>query len=308
MKIKKSSFSFALILFFLAVPAFSQGWRGQGRLTGVVLDQDGRPLGGVKVKLFSLRGQSGFELVTDAKGEWKANYIRGGGWNLDFEKAGYAPKRITTNIQEVTNNPPLEIRLQKVEGLVITDELRKALNEGNKLYEENRLEEAIAIYENLLAQNPDLYILNKNIGNAYFKLEKYDVAEKYYQKILDQEPGNAEALLLIGNCYANRGQNEKAMEYYGRIEFEKISDPTVLFNLGSQFYSQSRLDEALKYYRRAVEIKKDFLDAIYQLGLTHIALGQYTEARETLENYLKLDSASGRANQVREFLEFLRKK
>lgn len=288
--------------------ALSQGWRGQGRLTGIVFDQDGKPLEGVKVKLFSLRGQSGFELLTDGKGEWKANYIRGGGWNIDFEKPGYAPNRIIVNIQEVTNNPPIETRLQKIEGLIITEELREALNEGNRLFDEKKFEEAIAVYEKLLAQNPDIYIINKNIGNAYFELQKYEQAEQYYQKILKKEPDNAEIILLIGNCYANRGQNEKAMEWYNRIEFEKITDRMVLFNLGSQFYSQSKFEEALKYYRRAVEIENNFLDAIYQLGLTYIALGRYADALDAFENYLKHDSDSERANQVKGFIEFLKKK
>ncbi len=308
MKNKRARFLFFLTFLVFHSTAFSQGWRGQGRLTGVVLNQDGHPIEGVRVKLFSLRGQSGFELFTDAKGEWRANYIRGGSWNIDFEKSGYAPKRITTNIQEVTNNPPLKIVLQKIEGLAMADEIRRELSEGNRLFEEKKFEEAVAIYEKLLAENPEIYVLNKNIGNAYFELEKYDLAEQYYRKILEKEPGNPECLLLIGNCYANRGQIEEANRWYEQIAFDKLTDPTVLFNLGSQFYSQSKFEEALRYYRRAIEIQPDFLDAIYQLGLTYIALGRFPEARETFENYLHYDHQSARAAQVKEFIEYLKKK
>jgi len=299
---------YLLLLIFLTTFLFSQSYRGQGRLIGVVSDQDGKPLEGVKVKLFSQRGGSGFELATDKNGEWKANYIRGGGWNIDFEKDGYQTQKISVNIQESSQNPPVEVKLKKIEGPVITDEFKAALNEGNRLFEENKYEEAIKVYEEIINANPYSYIINKNIGNCYFQMQKYDLAEEYYLKVLEKEPSNAEIILLIGNCYANRKENEKAMEWYSKIDFEKITDQMVLFNIGSSYYSQSKFEEALKYYKRAIEIQKDFLDAIYWLGLTHIAMGNNQEALATFESYLKYDSTSEMANRVKGFIEFLKKK
>jgi tetratricopeptide (TPR) repeat protein len=299
------------VFFFLAIAtasAFAQSYRGQGRLTGVVLDQDGKPIEGVKVKLFSVKGAAGFELTTDAKGEWKAIYIRGGGWDLDFEKIGYAPKKISVQIQESFQNPPVETRLKKVEGLVITDDLKAGLKQGNRLFAEKKYEEAVAVLAALVAKNPDAYVINKNIGNCYFELQRYDQAEEYYRKVLDKEPANAEIMLLVGNCLTNRGETEKAMEWYAKIEFDKITDPNVLFNIGTAFYRQSKFEEALKYYRRSVELKSDFLDGIYQVGLTYISLQNNAEAVKVFEQYLKLDPDSPKASQVRSFLEYLRKK
>jgi tetratricopeptide (TPR) repeat protein len=296
------------LLFFSSVIAFSQGYKGQGRITGLVTDQDGQPLPGVKVKLFSLKGQSGFETATDEKGEWKALYIRGGSWNLDFDKPGYMPKKLSAEIKEFEKNKPIEVRMEKMEGLLITTELKAALNEGNTLYEAQKYEEAIAAYQKIIEANPEAYVIYKNIGNCYFQLQKYDQAEEFYSKVLEKDPQNADAMMLIGNCYANRGQDEKAMEWYNKIDFEKITDQMVLFNLGSNFYKQSKLDQALKYYKRAVEIQNDFLDAIYQLGLTHLAMNNYPEAIAAFESYLKHDSSSERSNQVKGFIEFLKKK
>ena len=304
---KKIAF-ITIILVLSAGLVFSQGYRGQGRLKGKVTDEEGNPLSGVKVKLFSVRAQSGFELTTNAEGEWTANYIRGGGYNIDFLKAGYEPKSISTSIPEATNNPPVEVKLKKMEGLMITDELRSALEAGNKLFAEKKFEEAGKIYEDLIAKNPGVYILHKNVGNCRFELQQYDLAEAAYQKVLEKEPGNADIILLIGNCYANRGEADKAMEWYNRIEFEKITDPTVLYNIGTSFTKQSKFEDALKYYKRSVEVQKDYLDGLYQLGLTYLALGRNPEAIPPFEDYLKIDPDSPRAGQVRNFLEFLKKK
>lgn len=304
---KKSLFTM-LILLLAAALVFSQSYRGQGRLKGKVTDEEGKPLSGVKVKLFSVRGQSGFEVTTNAEGEWTANYIRGGGYNIDFLKAGYEPKQISISIPEATNNPQVEVKLKKAAGLMITDELRSALEAGNKLFAEKKFEEASKVYEDLIAKNPDVYILYKNVGNCRFELQQYDLAEAAYQKVLEKEPGNADIILLIGNCYANRGEADKAMEWYNRIEFEKITDPIVLYNIGTSFTKQSKFEDALKYYKRSIEVQKDYLDGLYQLGLTYLALGRNADAIPPFEDYLKADPDSPRAGQVRNFLEFLKKK
>jgi len=303
------------ILFFLLALAlmippslFAQGYKGKGKVKGVVTDQDGKPIPGVTVKLYCRRADSGFETETDEEGEWKAFYIRGGPWDIDFEKIGYMPQKINVRLSEVNKNPDIEIRMMKIEGLVVTDELKEELQKGNALYDTGKYEEAIRYYNDILAEYPDAYILYRNIGNCYFQMEQYEKAEEYYRKVLEQDADDHEAMLGIGNTYANRGRDDKALEWYNKIDFEKISDPVVLFNVGSNLYTQGQHQEALKYYRRATEIKPDFTDALYQLGLVHLTLGHNAEAIEAFNRYLEQDADSQRADQVRNFIAFLKKK
>jgi len=295
----------------LLLIAFSMGWaqgyKGQGRASGLVTDEEGRPLEGVIVRLFSVKGQSGFETKTDGQGEWKALYIRGGGWNIDFEKDGYIPKKISVELKESNRNKPIEISLIKVEGLLITEELKKGIETGNNLFNEMKYEEAARVFETLVADDPNAYILNKNIGNCYFELQKYDLAEQYYLKVLDKEPDNAEIMMLIGNTYSNRCDQAKAMEWYGKIDIEKITDVTALFNIANSLFSQANYEEALKYCRRALEIEPDSTDILYLTGLIDLNTGNKPEAVSAFERYLKLDAESDRAGQVRNFLEFLKK-
>ncbi len=296
-----------IIVFLVGISVFSQDYKGKGRIAGNVYDEEGNPIEGVKVKLLFTKTQSGFEVLTNAKGKWKASWIRGGGCNVDFEKAGYMPKGISIQIKEYSQNPAIEVKLKKVEGLVLRSELVEALTEGNNLFEEGKREEAIEIYEKIIEEFPEAYIVNKNIGTAYFQMEKYDRAEECYMKILEKEPNNNDVILLIGNCYANRGQNEKALEWYHKIEFEKIDNPTVLYNIGTNYYNVSDFQGALKYYKKAVEIQEGFLDGLYQLGLTHLTLGNYKGAIDVFESYIKQDPDSEKASQVKGFIEFLKK-
>ncbi len=301
--------SFLLVFMFLTfIFIFPQDYKGRARVRGYVNDEDGNPLEGVKVKLFHTSVKLGFDVITDSGGKWVAPWIKGGVWNIDFKKAGYMPQEISVKIKEIERNPKIEITMKKVERPAITEDLRHRLDQGNVLYEEGKYEEAIKVYTNILEQFPDAHLINSNIGNAYFKMEKYGQAIQHYQKFLEKDPNNQDVILYIGNSYANQGEDEKAYEWYKKIEFEKIGDVNALYNIGTDLYINSKFDEALKYYKRAVEIQADFLDALYQLGLTYLSLGNYQEALETFENYIKQDPDSERASQVREFIEFLKKK
>jgi hypothetical protein len=299
---------FAILLILAGGVPAAQEYKGKGRLIGLVSDEAGVPLEGVKVKLVSLRAQTGFEVLTDKEGKWVAAWIRGGGWNIDFEKIGYMPKKISADVQEYNRNPEISVKLAKVVGMVITEEVKTLLVKGNQLFEAKDYAGAEAAYYEILAKSPDAYIVYRNIGNCYFAREDYAKAEEFYLKVLDKDAKNFDALLLIGNTYANRGQADKALEWYGKIEFDKIEDPIVLYNIGTSFYNSSKFEDALRFYKRAVEIQKEFTDAIYYTGLANLALGSNPEAVAAFERYLTIDPDSERAGQVRGFLDYLKKK
>lgn len=294
-------------LLFLNPPAFSQAYKGKGRVLGYVYDELGNPLEGVRVVLYLPKVEDGFSVTTDKKGKWVASWIRNGTWNVDFKKTGYEPKKISIQVSEITRNPEIEVNLKPVKGLVITEGLEKELEEGNEFYQQGKYEEAAAAYRKILEEFPDAYIIHLNIGNCYFQQEQYDLAEESYKKILDKDPENASAMLAIGNCHTNRGDDAAALEWYRKIPLEEIEDTNVLFNIGTSFYNGSKPEEALNYYKRAVEVQPGFFDGLYQLGLTHLALGQNPEAIAAFEKYLAGDPDSERAGQVRGFLDYLKK-
>jgi len=292
----------------ISLIAFAQSYQGKGKIRGYVYDEEGKPIPKVKVKLFCHKTKSGFDTETDKNGEWRAVWIRGGKWDIDFDKIGYEPKKISVEVNEWQKNPDVEIKLKKIEGLILSEEIVSALEKGNSLFDEKKYEEAIKVFEDILRQAPDAYIIYLNIGNCYFQMEKYDLALENYKKILDKNPEDKNALLAIGNCYLNQGQKDEALSWYSKIKFEALDDPIVLYNMGNTFFGNSLYEESLKYYKKAIQLKEDFLEARYQLGVVLITLGKNEEALQEFETYLKYDSESERANQVRGFIDYLKKK
>ncbi len=299
---------FVCVFFLMSLTLTAQTYKGKGRISGFIFDQDGNPIEGVTVKLFSLRAGAGFEIKSEKDGKFTAAWLRGGGWNLDFEKFGFMPKKISVSIQEMGKRlPAIEIRMNKVEGMVVSDDLKAELTKGNEHFNAGQYQEAIGVYNKMLEENPDIYILNKNIGNCYFEMEDYDQAKMHYLKILEKDPDSKDANIAIGNCYVNQGENETALEWYNKVEFESIKDAVVLYNIGTSLYNSGIYSEALRYYQRTVEIQPDNLDGIYQLGLCYLTMGNKEESIKQFEKYLEIDSDSERAGQVRSFLDYLRR-
>jgi tetratricopeptide (TPR) repeat protein len=299
---------FAVLLLVTASLLAAQDWKGKGRVSGYVYDEEGNPLRGVTVKLAWAESQTGFEVKSGKDGRWTAAWIRTGAWNIDFDFPGYAMKKITVNISEVAKNPDIEINLEKAAGPALTDDLKELLTKGNDFFDQGKYEDAAAAYQEILEAHPETYPVYLNLGNCYFAQEDYDKAEEQYLKVLEHDATNVDALVAIGNCYSNRDDSEKALEWYGKVEFEKISDPIVLYNLGTNYYNNSNFEGALKFYVKADEIQKNSPDTLYQLGLTYLNLQRNAESIASFESYLKIDPDSPRADQVRAFLDFLKKK
>lgn len=133
-----------LIIILLSTPlVFTQVYKGKAKLLGYVYDEEFKPIEGVKIKFFSLKAQAGFETETDSQGKWKALYVTGKMWDVDFEKKGYLPKRLNVNVYEHNENPPILIKMKKIDGIILSVELKSKLKEGNRLYDHNKFLDAI---------------------------------------------------------------------------------------------------------------------------------------------------------------------
>jgi len=81
-----------LIVLCAAVSAFSQAGRGVGRLGGLAVDLEDKPIEGVKLTLvFSQSTNVKFEAVSNKKGEWSFIGLGTGNWELAAAANGYMP-------------------------------------------------------------------------------------------------------------------------------------------------------------------------------------------------------------------------
>jgi len=279
---------------------------GKAKMKGVVTDEQGQPLEKVKIKLFSENGQSGFEVESEKDGSWKAFWIRGGVWDIDFIKIGFEPKRISISLDESGKMFDVPIRLKKMQGVMLTKELMDELEKGNQLFNQQKYDEALAVFIKMITENPEAYIIHMNIGNCHFEKKEYDQAIASFMKVLETEKDHIKAVISIANSYSNKGDQEKALEWYGKLSLDKIDDADAIFNIGVNFLNKGDMAASITYFKRSVELKPEFLEGWFQLGVAYTAVSNYPEAKAAFENYLKYDPNSERAAQVREIMKSLK--
>lgn len=285
----------------------AQEWKGQGRIPGIVVDDQGNPVEGVRVKFFCPKFEGGFEAKSGKDGKWLGAWMRSGLWNIDFDKIGYSPVHKSLQMNQFEKYKEMRVVMRKVEGLVVSDDMKKDLMAANDIYDKKDYAGAVEAYKAFLAKFPDAYFVWRNVGNSYFVQEKYDEAEAAYKEVLAKNPADAEAMIGIGNCYANRGNTDAALEWYNKVPLDKIEDPNLLCSIGISFFKTQKLAEAAAYFEKAVALDENQLDALYQLGITYTALQEKAKAIDAFEKYLKVDPDTERAAQVRSFLDYLKK-
>lgn len=300
----KKIFIVFLIFAVSTVMIFSQATSGKVKMKGIVLDKDtGKPIEGVKVTLYSIKAQSKHKIipVTDSDGKWRSLYMRFGKWYFDFNKVGYAPRKIAVDyifqgakyvcFFQGEKYEVLKIEMQKIQGPALEQSIIKEIEEGNALLVGNKVKKAIKRFEKIIEKYKEregIAIVNLYMGNCYSKLEEYEKAIEFFQKAIVKYPKHKELILSVGNSYSNLKQPEKAMEWFKKLSDEDITNPDTLYNIGINFYNAMDYNKAVGYFSRAVELKENFGEAYYQLGMTYVALNKISESVTALKKFMEL--------------------
>jgi tetratricopeptide (TPR) repeat protein len=291
--------------------------QGRGKIRGVVLDAGtGKPLPGVTVKMFmqSLNVYFQPSPVTDNEGKWSANFLRTGMWTLEFDKVGYAPQTVSWNIaydaaaRVESQRESVNVSLRPIKGLIIKDTIVAESKKADKLFQEKKYAEARALLEKLIADNPDTYILYKNLGNTYYAEENYEKAAEAYKKVYEKAPDRADVVAAIANAYNNMGDKPQAAEWYSKLSVGDVQDVDTAYNAGVSLYNAGNTAQAVEYFKKSVEIDPSFADGYYQLGMASVAQAKNEEAIDAFKKFLELAPDSPQAGTAKSIMEALTKK
>jgi tetratricopeptide (TPR) repeat protein len=113
------------------------------------------------------------------------------------------------------------------------DALHEDVGAANRLYEEERYEEALTAYEKLLAQRPDVPEIAYNAGNTLNRLGNYERAIAETQRSLPPKTSKlgAASYYGLGNHYLALGQQQAAYEAYRNALLLDPNDADAKYNL-----------------------------------------------------------------------------
>ena len=109
-----------------------------------------------------------------------------------------------------------------------------------------------------------------------------------YQEVLAREPNNSDALHMAGLCLAALGQIPMAVKLLAAAAALQPTNPIILTNFASGLSQSGRQAEAVKYYDVALALRPDLLEATRGRGAALLQLGQLDAAVEGLRKAVAL--------------------
>jgi uncharacterized protein (TIGR03032 family) len=120
---------------------------------------------------------------------------------------------------------------------------------GNELYQQGKLDEAVASYRQCVGLQPDFPRARYNLGIALGDTEYYEEARACLTQVIEAEEENAEAYNSLGYVTSRLGQPE----------------------------------QAIGYYKRAIELQPNYTQAHFNLGMNLLQVGDYERGFAELE-------------------------
>jgi tetratricopeptide (TPR) repeat protein len=132
---------------------------------------------------------------------------------------------------------------------------------------------------------PSDHILQDDLGLAYLYLKDRDQAILHFKKALEIKDDYSPARNNLGNAYAEKKEWDKAIEQYKIVTSDLVygTPQFPLSNLGVVYYELHEYELSAQYYLKALDIKPDFVQALYGLAKTYMAMDRVPDAIAKLE-------------------------
>lgn len=301
----------ALALACALAPAAPAAAQTQGRISGIVNDENNKPIKAATVAAESADTNQSFTATTDEKGRFTFIGLRPGTWQFVAAAPGYFGDRGSMQIRVSPPNPPIVFALKKsgapnggILGNVQSKDLQNDLMAADRLFNERKYDEAIAAYRGILERAPTLSVINLQIGNAFFNKNDYDSAIAAYNDLLKTDPNNAKSAVGIAKAELARGNTDAALNGLKKAADSPAAASREIFDsLGEIEYNRNNVDEAIKWYTKASELDPAWGKAWYRLALCAQKKGDTASATAYFQKVLAVDPASVEAAMAKATLD-----
>jgi len=143
----------------------------------------------------------------------------------------------------------------------------------------NAASESATSFENALAIRPDWPEAEVNLALAYIAAGDLDSAATKLTSLLGRKPGHIEATKGLATIALARNEDEKALDLHAELIELGEKTPDVYYNCGVLAQNLNRLDDAVRFYREAIALRKNFPEALLNLGHALKVIGNDEQAR-----------------------------
>ena len=287
-----------LAIAIAAAPAFAQ----TGQVKGRVVDAENKPVDGAKVTVQQMDTNSKFDLKTNKKGEYMQIGVPPGTYKITVEKDGLTSsktQRIGLDMAEVNitlkkgadrSEMSKEDRAKaeaKVAGI------KSAYAEAAALANAGKYDEAIAKFNEVIAQVPKCTECYIGIGAANREKKDYAASEAAYRKALEIDPNYIEGYSGLANIFNDqkkfteaRAMSEEAAKRASAAGGGGNAD--MLYNAGVISWNANDFAKAGEQFSAAIAANANHAESHFMLGQVYLNLGKLPEAAKEFDTYTKI--------------------
>ncbi len=276
-----------------------------GTIKGKVTDGDGKPLKDVSITLKDeTRGQV-YTMKTDKKGNYYLMGIAPADYRMRFEKAGFQDLAGVVAIV-----PDKENVFDAVLALAVAKPVKPAWEQKNlkahDLYMENKYEEALALYLEILAVDPNVAFIQFNAGNCDYHLGNYEAAAKSFREAVRLKPDFFEAYTNLANAYGRLKRFDEAVPIFEEAIRSYPANGSLYSSLGLLYLNSGQGAKAAECLEKAVALEPKNASGYSSLGIAYTQTGDYARAVQSYENYLGLITDIKEIERVKAVIEQLK--
>ena len=284
----------------------------QGRVSGIVYDENTRPIKAATIAAENADTGQSFTATTDEKGRFTFIGLRPGTWQFTSAAPGYFAERGSMPIRAGSPNAPIAFTLKKtgapnggVLGNVQAKDLQNELANADQLFSQRKYDEAIAAYRAIMEKVPALGTINLQIGNAFMGKKDYDAAIAAYGDLLKADPNNGKAVVGIARAEIARGHTDAAEAALLKAAENPSASRDVFDSIGEIRKNAGDAEEAGKWYRKAAEADPTWGKPWYSLGLLAQKGGDTAQAAQDFNKAIAVDPVSPEATMAKATLDQL---
>ncbi|MCT4583360.1 MAG: tetratricopeptide repeat protein [Peptostreptococcaceae bacterium] len=195
---------------------------------------------------------------------------------------------ISCSNQEISNEDTKIEKQELKEDEKKLEELKLKEDEAKALVANQKYEEAIMKYSEIIIEQPTNGYLNMSVGNIYLKQNKYDEAINEYNKALEKDSKIEGAYNNIAGIYMLKKDYDKTLELLNKGLAVLSESKELRFKKAQILFVKEEYKEAIKEFEYFGEYKEytNYMETKRFLGILYLKEGNKEKAIENLQYYI----------------------